>query len=39
MVLPANAGVANEPSKAKVAVASKGRWISLRRDFIKKLRN
>jgi hypothetical protein len=34
MVLPAKAGVANEPSNAKAAVASKGRWISLRRDFM-----
>jgi hypothetical protein len=26
MVLPAKAGVANEPSKAKAAVANKGPW-------------
>jgi hypothetical protein len=34
MVLPAKAGVANEPSNAKAAVASKGRWISFRMDFM-----
>jgi hypothetical protein len=34
IVLPAKAGVAKEPSNAKAAVASKGRWINFRMDFM-----
>jgi hypothetical protein len=39
IVLPAKAGVANEPSSAKAAVASNGRWISFRMDFMDWLQN
>jgi hypothetical protein len=34
MVLPAKAGEANELSNAKAAVASSGRWINFRMDFM-----